>query len=69
VFLLGVENLLPEVGLPGPTDEGGGEHREENARKLYMAMTRAAHRLILVSSRRLPASIERQFEVSGEATR
>ncbi len=44
VFLLGMDNLLFE----------GGEEREADARKLYMAMTRASHRLVMLSTGELP---------------
>jgi hypothetical protein len=54
VFLIGVENLFEA--------EDDDARREENARKLYMAMTRAGQRLVLLSSRRLPAAMERLFE-------
>jgi hypothetical protein len=46
VFLLGMESLL----APAP-----GDAREADARKLYMAMTRASHRLVLLSTEELPA--------------
>jgi hypothetical protein len=52
VFLLGVERALADVGGPDET----------NARKLYMAMTRAARQLILVSTERLPAATAPLFE-------
>lgn len=39
VFLLGMDDLLFE----------GGQEREADARKLYMAMTRASHRLVMLS--------------------
>jgi superfamily I DNA/RNA helicase len=41
VFLLGMESLL----VPGETAA-----READARKLYMAMTRASHRLVMLST-------------------
>jgi hypothetical protein len=44
VFLLGMESLLAQ-----------GDAREADARKLYMAMTRASHRLVLLSTEELPA--------------
>ena len=54
VFLIGVEHLFEE--------EPDSQRREDNARKLYMAMTRAGQRLVLLSSRRLPAAMEGLFE-------
>lgn len=47
VFLLGMESLLMAGG------EGGA--READARKLYMAMTRASHRLVMLSTDEVPA--------------
>jgi hypothetical protein len=64
VFLLGVENLFSADAPDGQQHDGDPGEREANARKLYMAMTRAGSRLILVSWRRLPPSIERLFEVT-----
>ena len=55
VFLIGVENLFYDAA----DDE---QRREDNARKLYMAMTRAGQRLVLLSSQRLPAAMEGLFE-------
>jgi hypothetical protein len=46
VFLLGMESLLAQAQ---------GDAREADARKLYMAMTRASHRLVLLSTEELPA--------------
>jgi hypothetical protein len=54
VFLIGVENLFDA--------EEDDARREDKARKLYMAMTRAGQRLLLLSSRRLPQSMEALFE-------
>lgn len=46
VFLLGMESLLVAV-----EDSGA---READARKLYMAMTRASHRLVMLSTAEVP---------------
>jgi hypothetical protein len=46
VFLLGMESLLA-------VEEEGA--READARKLYMAMTRASHRLVMLSTEEVPA--------------
>jgi superfamily I DNA/RNA helicase len=54
VFLIGVENLFDV--------EEDDVRREDKARKLYMAMTRAGQRLVLLSSRRLPQAMEALFE-------
>ena len=37
--------------------------REESARKLYMAMTRAGQRLVLLASQPLPPALEQLFDV------
>ncbi|QNA98347.1 hypothetical protein [Massilia sp. Se16.2.3] len=52
VFLLGMESLLA----------GGGES-ESDARKLYMAMTRASHRLVVLSTEELPLESRALFRV------
>ena len=46
VFLLGMESLLAVEQ---------GDAREADARKLYMAMTRASHRLVMLSTAEVPA--------------
>ena len=43
-------------------DETQRECLEANARKLYMAMTRAGQRLLVLSSPRIPAAMERLFD-------
>lgn len=55
VFLLGMDNLLFE----------GGEEREADARKLYMAMTRASHRLVMLSTGELPPGAEALFRLAA----
>ena len=62
VFLIGVENLFLGDDVVGLSDDERLERREENARKLYMAMTRAGQLLVVVSSQRLPEPMERLFE-------
>lgn len=62
VFLIGVENLLRERTLPGLGEAQQDARKEQDARKLYMAMTRAGLRLVLLSAQRLPDSIEALFE-------
>ncbi len=54
VFVLGAEKLLATLSTDSPP--------EEDARKLYMAMTRASARLVLLSTQRLPAALERWFD-------
>ena len=46
MFLLGMESLLMAVGAAATA----GGAREADARKLYMAMTRASHRLVMLST-------------------
>ncbi|WP_305822297.1 UvrD-helicase domain-containing protein [Massilia brevitalea] len=53
VFLLGMEDLLFD----------GAAGREADARKLYMAMTRASHRLVMLSSGALPQDAEALFRL------
>ena len=53
VFLLGMEDLL---------FDGTPEH-EADARKLYMAMTRASHRLVMLSSGELPEDAAALFRL------
>lgn len=55
VFLLGMEDLLFD----------GTPEREADARKLYMAMTRASHRLVMLSSGELPADAEALFRLEA----
>jgi hypothetical protein len=62
VFLLGIEALWFAGERMGLAEEEQAQRREDNARRLYMAMTRAKQRLVLVSSRKLEASMERLFE-------
>ena len=64
VFLLGVEHLVLDALVPGMTDDERAADSEERARKLYMAMTRAGQRLIVISSQRLPKELERLFKVN-----
>ena len=61
VFLIGVENLLFASGSPFLNEEERREIQIEHFRKLYMAMTRAGQRLILLSTAKLPTSIEALF--------
>ncbi|AVB18732.1 MULTISPECIES: 3'-5' exonuclease [Pseudomonas syringae group] len=59
VFLVGLEKLLSgTVQNDGVTEDA----LEQNARKLYMAMTRAGQRLVLISSAPLPEKIVGLFE-------
>lgn len=56
VFLIGIESLFA-------VEDADDERGDERLRKLYMAMTRAGQKLVLLSSRRLPALMEAQFDM------
>ncbi|MET0981505.1 MAG: DNA/RNA helicase domain-containing protein [Telluria sp.] len=56
VFLLGMESLL----APGETAA-----READARKLYMAMTRASHRLVVLSTEEVAPEAQALFRAGG----
>lgn len=58
VFLVGLEKLLRIIGQ---NDGATEDELEQNARKLYMAMTRAGQRLVLISSTPLPGKIAGVF--------
>jgi hypothetical protein len=58
VLLVGVEGLLGLDVAPA----GHAAEREDQLRKLYMAMTRAGQHLVLLSCQRLPAPLECLFE-------
>ncbi|MBV4454874.1 MULTISPECIES: 3'-5' exonuclease [Pseudomonas] len=58
VFLVGLEKLLSLVQNENVT----ADELEQNARKLYMAMTRAGQRLVLISSTALSEKIAGLFE-------
>ncbi len=64
VFLIGVEHLFLHAPVSGITNEEHAASLEERARKLYMAMTRAGQRLVVISSQTLPPAMERLFEVN-----
>ena len=58
VFLLGLEKLMKETAQAGVLS---AQECEQNSRKLYMAMTRAGQRLVLISTARLPEGIAGLF--------
>lgn len=62
VILIGIENLLAVADLPGVAADERALQKEENARKLYMAMTRAGQCLTLVASQRVSADVESVFQ-------
>lgn len=55
VFLLGMESLLTAGGAEAGAGADG--KREPDARKLYMAMTRASHRLVMLSTEAVPPDV------------
>ena len=62
VILIGIENLLADADLSGIAADERAPQKEENARKLYMAMTRAGQCLILVASQRVAVEVENVFQ-------
>lgn len=62
VFLIGMEPLFAHEPRARQADEEQRERLETNARKLYMAMTRAGQQLFVVSSQRLPAGMQALFD-------
>lgn len=62
VFLIGMEPLFAYESLAGSTDEAQHARLETNARKLYMAMTRAGQQLFVVSSQPLPGPMQSLFD-------
>jgi ATP-dependent exoDNAse (exonuclease V) beta subunit len=59
--------LLSESGIPGQSKDELAARNEENGRKLYMAMTRAGQRLVMVAAQKLPAPIENLFQINSES--
>jgi hypothetical protein len=62
VFLVGVESLLKDREIKYLTMEEGVERAEENARKLYMAMTRAGQQLVLITTEEIPRTVAPYFD-------
>jgi UvrD-like helicase C-terminal domain/Type III restriction enzyme, res subunit len=65
VFLIGMEDVLLGNRPHEISNEEWTERQEESKRKLYMAMTRAGQRLVLITSSKLPYAIESLFELVG----
>ncbi len=63
LFLVGIEDLFSDGAVAGLNEDEQAERREQNARKLYMAMTRAGQQLVVVASQRLPEAMEALFDV------
>lgn len=61
VFLIGLDHLFLDPLTPGASADEHAANNETLARKLYMAMTRAGQRLVVISSQRLPSEMERLF--------
>lgn len=68
VFLVGAEGLLAGVAPLDMPDADKEQWRDTSARKLYMAMTRAGQRLVVVSKDDLPAPLGKVFELAPMAT-
>ncbi|HLA33890.1 MAG TPA: DNA/RNA helicase domain-containing protein [Rhodocyclaceae bacterium] len=66
VFLVGIDNLLAAAEPSEHRDDAHQVLREESARKLYMAMTRAGQHLILMLSQPAPERIARVCEPEPE---
>jgi superfamily I DNA and RNA helicase len=64
VYLIGLEGLLLGYRPHGMADEAWEVEQVERRRKLYMAMTRAGQRLVLISADKLPEEMESLFEVA-----
>jgi hypothetical protein len=62
VFLVGAEHLLLDPVMPEMAVDELAASIEERARKLYMAMTRAGQRLVVISSKPLPRELEKLFD-------
>ncbi len=65
IFVLGVGGLLDKVNNIGLNEEEKAEIYQESTRKLYVAMTRAGQRLVLFSTQKLPASVEKHAHIDG----
>lgn len=62
VFLVGFEALLIDRELVYMSPEERAERVEENARKLYMAMTRAGQQLVLITTEEIPKAVAQYFD-------
>lgn len=65
VFLIGVERLFDSARSASLVGGELAERHEQNARRLYMAMTRAGEKLVLVSSDPLPHEVEPWFDLAA----
>jgi len=61
VFLIGLESLISRGLSSTLSNSGKTKDLEQSARKLYMAMTRAGHRLILINSESVPEKFASLF--------
>jgi hypothetical protein len=62
VFLIGIDGLLSNSLMPGETSEEFDQRKEEQGRKLYMAMTRASQQLVLMASEPPPLGVSQYFQ-------
>jgi superfamily I DNA/RNA helicase len=68
VFLIGAEPLFALADSESAGDAESMARREDSVRKLYMALTRAGQKLVLLSSRPLPPPLEALFDIpEGDA--
>ena len=63
VFLIGMESILLGHRPLDLTDTEWSVESDEARRKLYMAMTRAGQRLVLISAEKLPDEMAQLFEL------
>jgi AAA domain len=67
VFLIGAEPLFARAQSDSDSDSAADDEamaqREDNVRKLYMALTRAGRKLVLLSSQPLPPRLEALFDI------
>jgi superfamily I DNA/RNA helicase len=64
LFLIGVDRLFRPADGFAISHAEAADRREDHARRLYMAMTRAAQRLVLIACERLPLEIEALFDIA-----
>lgn len=65
VFILGVDQIFSSFENLDLSDEERDEKRQEAARKMYMAMTRAGQRLVMFATSRVSTALEKSVDVQG----
>lgn len=65
VFLLGIDGLPAARVQGGQADDELALQREADARKLYMAMTRASRRLVVLTTASVPAAVAKLLTAVG----